>query len=840
MPLSGRWGLVRGVCWTVLLLIFVGGGSLSSARAAAAAPAITIYTDELASEAPFMGLGVEWDPYDSFRPTPAQWNLAFTRLDYMRPGFMRVVEPAYDYFGGYDAAHNPVYRWTARHVVQLRAILDYAKSRGITVVLGDWSNPMINGDPRIPADFLQQLHDVYGYTNIRYYNLINEPNGLGASCDFGCWTNMVKSLSSEFTSLGLSSWLTLVGPDNANSWDDTATAQALDRTSGLDSDNPIGGDSWITATLDAIPGLIGAYDSHRYATIWGVEHGVYADQVRARREQISNLDSPTKPYFAGEVGLTARQVSPFSALFDRNAAQLLAAMIDPSVRPSASAFVDSQPHIKEFRYGVWMGDMMIQAIAAGLSGASAWDLDDAMHVGGEYGSQNLKQWGFWNSLGGQDGYPAGDLLLRPWYYSWSVLARSFPAGSEPLLTPGSGVPGLRVVAAKIPSAGEYYLSFAVVNDSDTPRSITLSVPSAAAPLTLDRYDYFSSDRPVDANGFPVPAQVLQGVRLSGGLSVALPSRGLVILSSLGSGAPVALNDGRTTTFDDFADWRGVYARSTGLKLDRSNPSQFNGARSRATVTAKAKGAQYLIYRANQITSFELKAYYRETVGLGVYGSQDGKTWTPVPIISTNPAPAVGGQSYLADILPNEPIPAGTNRLKLELTGKGTELAQVVIEAGRVGPACLARGVEAGVRSLAGIPLGAGQRGVLGRFGVPTVSGTKTWRYCVIGGGEVVVVFAARTGVSLIASSAHSYRPGGIGPGSSVASLRHRFPRSGLRSIGGRIFVATSGQGQVVFVTRAGLVQEVAIAARRLLRSDRALSRAIKLTQPQATAASPRS
>ena len=55
--------------------------------------------------------------------------------------------------------------------------------------------------------------------------------------------------------------------------------------------------------------------------------------------------------------------------------------------------------------------MMIQAIGAGLAGASAWDLDDAMHVGGQYGADNLKRWGFWNSLGGQDGYPASDLAL---------------------------------------------------------------------------------------------------------------------------------------------------------------------------------------------------------------------------------------------------------------------------------------------------------------------------------------------------------------------------------------------------------------------------------------------
>ena len=669
---------LRVLGWAALPLAFALGGTMSTGRAAARARVITIQTDELAGPS-FMGLGVEWDPYDSFKPTQADWDRTFQRLDHMRPGFIRVVEPASNYFAGYDAAHNPVYRWNAPHVEQLRTILDYAQSHGIEVVLGDWSDPMINGDARIPADFLAQLHDVYGYTNIRYYNLMNEPND-SADCGFGCWTGIVKALSTEFTKLGLSRWLELVGPDNANSWDDTSSAQALDRTSGLDTDNPIGGDSWVTATLHAIPGLIGAYDSHRYATIWGIEHGVYEDQMRARREQISNLDSPSKPYFAGEVGLTARQVSPFSARTTRREAQRLAPLIDPSATPSVSAFVDSQPHIGEFDYGVWMADMMIQGIDAGLSGASAWDLDDAMHVGGQYGSQNLKQWGFWNSLGGQDGYPVSDLELRPWFYSWSVLARSFPAGSETLTVPSTGVLGLRIAAAKIPSAGAYELSFAVVNDSDTPRSVTLSVPSVTGPLTLARYDYFAGDRPVDSDGFPVPAQVLQGVQLAGGLSIKLPSRGLVVLSSVDSGTQVALNDGTTTLLDRLGNWREVYARSKGLKLDHRDPAQFNGDRSRATTAAK--GVQYLVYRASQISSFELKAYYRKTLGIRVYGSEDGATWTPISLASTNPAPTVGGGGwYLAEILPNQALPAGTNQLKIELTNNRTELSEVVIQAG---------------------------------------------------------------------------------------------------------------------------------------------------------------
>ena len=89
-------------------------------------------------------------PLRLVRPTAADWKLTFQRLDYMRPGFVRVVEPAYDYFAGYDALrHNPKYRWNSVHVRQLLQILGYT-SRGITVILGDWSNPMIDGDARIP------------------------------------------------------------------------------------------------------------------------------------------------------------------------------------------------------------------------------------------------------------------------------------------------------------------------------------------------------------------------------------------------------------------------------------------------------------------------------------------------------------------------------------------------------------------------------------------------------------------------------------------------------------------------------------------------------------------
>jgi hypothetical protein len=794
-----------------------------------------LFTDELAGP-PLMGLGVELDPYDTVAPDRINWSLLIQRLAFMRPGFLRVVEPASTYFGGDDSAGNPTYRWTDPHVQELLSILSIAKSLGITVVLGDWGNPLIGGDPRVPIEFIGQLRSTYGYTNIAYYNVTSEPND-SVSCDFACWTEMMKAIAAEINREGYQSWLSLVGPDNANSWDDTQAAQSLDRTVGLDRDNPLGGDAWLTDTLKSIASLIGAYDSHRYATIWGIENGVYGDQVRARREEISNLDSPAEPYFAGEVGLTARQVSPFTApdSLEARTSRSLSALIDPSSPSQVSTFVDSQPHIADFDYGVWMGDMMIQALGAGLAGASAWDLDDAMHVGGQYGADDLKRWGFWNSLGGQDGYPASELALRPWYYAWSVLSRAFPAGSESLVVPETGFPGLRVAAARIPDGSGFALSLAVVNDSDTPRAITLTAPSVAGEVTLARYDYFSAQQSVDANGFAVPDQIVPA-RLAAGVTVSLPSRGLVVLTSLGFGAPVALDQGTKTLLDNLRDWGQTYARTNGLTLDHSNLPLFDYAASRVMVRpprkAKGKGkskpkpppTQFLAYRSSQVTSFEVKAYSERSPQVSVYGSEDGSVWAPIVPASTNPAPAVGGRQMLSELLPAGPLPAGVNRIKLVL-GRGTEIAQVNIMGGRSGPACLAGTPAARADSLAGFLPGTTPGVVLGSVGAPGARSRLVWRYCVTGGGQLAVVFPRHGGASMIATTARGYRLDGIGPGSSLASLRRRTSVTGLQAVGSRLLVTPGGQ---VFIFRSGRVTAVALVSGSVLAKPGALQAAVRL------------
>jgi hypothetical protein len=356
-------------------------------------------------------------------------------------------------------------------------------------------------------------------------------------------------------------------------------------------------------------------------------------------------------------------------------------------------------------------------------------------------------------------------------------------------------------------------------------------------VTLARYDYFSAQRSVDANGFAVPDQIMP-VGLSAGLTVSLPSRGMVVLTSLGFGGPVALDQGTTTLLDNLHDWHQTYARTSELAFDHGNPSQFNYAPSRVMIRpprktktktkpkAKPKPpqTQFLAYRSSQVTSFEVKAYSQHPPQVWAYGSEDGAVWTPIALASTSPAPAVGGRQMLSELLPAGSLPAGVNRIKLVL-GQGTEIAQVGIVGGRSGPACLGGAPAARAGSIAGFLPGTSPAGVLGSIGVPGARSRLVWRYCVTGGGQLAVVFPRHGGASLIAATARGYRLDGVGPGSSLASLHRRYGLTGLRAVGSRLLVTSGGQ---VFILRSGRVTAVALVRRSVLAKPGALKAAVRL------------
>jgi hypothetical protein len=125
------------------------------------------------------------------------------------------------------------------------------------------------------------------------------------------------------------------------------------------------------------------------------------------------------------------------------------------------------------------------------------------------------------------GHPE-DEAIRPWFYTWSLMARLFPAGSK--IVAAEGGEGVRTLAGVNNGA----LSVMLVNDDDTARTVEVRVPGGGR-RALDMYRYFDTERPVTAEGFPSVSKKVPATDLSKTLRVELPARGVVFLTT----APLA-------------------------------------------------------------------------------------------------------------------------------------------------------------------------------------------------------------------------------------------------------------------------------------------------------------
>ena len=147
--------------------------------------------------------------------------------------------------------------------------------------------------------------------------------------------------------------------------------------------------------------------------------------------------------------------------------------------------------------------------------------------------------------------------------------------------------------------------------------------------------------------------------------------------------------------------------------------------------------------------------------------------------------------------------------------------------GGVRSRCFPRRVRIAARAIWRASVGARRATVLRRLGRPRARRGNVWRYCVRGGGRVLVVFSKRKRVAFVASTARGHRRRGVGPRSTVRRTRAVFRRSGLRSLGGGLLRVRGGSSrQVLFGTRRGRVRYVAVADRTLLaRRSRVLTAA---------------
>ena len=455
----------------------------------------------------FLGFGVNWSPYPWFDISDAAWQRVFDRLDFMRVPMVRTMTRAYNYCEGFDANGNPIYAWDNDDMKKMYRLLDYCESRHVTVVIGEWDDPSATGDrsdiandklqpyhigitdprwTRIIGDFLDHLIKDKNYTCLKYYNLINEPNGSWSHCaDFEKWRIGINNLHAELVKRGLDQKIQITGPD-------ATIAKYF---------------FWIDRAVLECPGILGAYDVHEYPKVADLEAD-HMEQILTGKQDFINRHDPNgrrEPFFIGEMGMNGKT------------------KIGPG----------GPPEVYESIQGTWMTDYSIQVARAGMAGGLAWDLDDAMHIVNndknwpDVHKTALKKWGFFNSLAEETGDP-DDAKLRPWFFTWSLMSRSFPAGCQTLTTTNPGVLGIRTLAAK---RGDD-ISLALVNDSDQPQELHVTVPGSKKVPQLQRYNYFPDDQLVDKNGYPLPKETLADADLQSGLNVSLPARSVVIFTSI--------------------------------------------------------------------------------------------------------------------------------------------------------------------------------------------------------------------------------------------------------------------------------------------------------------------
>lgn len=466
----------------------------------------------------FTGNGVQWSAWPHADApgaewgasiTPAKWRMVFERLDFMQPRLVRVMDYAHwRYFKGIGADGQPVVDFSNDEMRSLCRLLDYCQRRGIAVMLGEWGTPdkklgiVRADDPQWSVMICRTLDHLVrekGFTCIRYYNLVNEPNGDWATTDgdWAQWSRGYRMLHDELVRTGLDRHIALAGPDVVANFDHKRS--------------PVRGRDWVRLTADSLASITGLYDVHPYPDQNSIRSGAFYDYYK---EIFDLTRQAPRPFVLGELGLKYKG--------EMGDEQRRRAVTDPHASDA-----DSQMFVYEYFYGVDICDALIQSMCAGFSGAVAWDLDDAMHTEGDTGERSkLKRWGMWNSLGTEFGDPA-DEQLRPWFYPWSLMCRNFRPGMA-IYTPGDRFPaGVRAVMGRDKDG----VTVALLNSSETDVQVVVTAEDVS-PQRMSFYRYSQADAPRDGRGFPRPACVVRRADFGQGVSVTLPARSFALLTNL--------------------------------------------------------------------------------------------------------------------------------------------------------------------------------------------------------------------------------------------------------------------------------------------------------------------
>lgn len=447
----------------------------------------------------YIGNGAQWDPYQldyghgRMAISDADWLKMYNYLDFMRPQFIRVMMNT-------TSVMEDDKLDTSKRFENISGILNYCQSRGVSVMFGDWGWGMVDAaDSTIhtkkllaAAKYVDFLKKEKGYSCIKYYNMVNEPNGYWSSTDgnFSLWAEAIDVVYKEFGQLNLLDSLAIVGPDVAV-WD---TDEVW----------------WIDSCATRLKDKIGLYDIHTYPSKITVNSGDYTALISAYKSAAPK----DKKMVMGELGF--KYIEPADSLLSKE-------NIRRALSKKYASVDDSQMFVYDHMYGTDMADALFQIVNAGFSGSVAWMVDDAMH--GKESPDKLKIWGFWNIFG-DEFFGTEEEVVRPWFYAWSLITRYMPAGSTVYKVEISGNSSVKAIAVE--KDGKYML--ALVNVDKTAKNILLR--SRTLPLLANVKRFIYRENNLRKAGFGLlPETENEMLDLSGGERLNMEGETLLVYTN---------------------------------------------------------------------------------------------------------------------------------------------------------------------------------------------------------------------------------------------------------------------------------------------------------------------
>jgi hypothetical protein len=455
----------------------------------------------------YIGNGAQWDAYPEAEQwgssiSDADWHKLYKRLDFMKPDFIRcLINSPFNYYDIKNSKYDKT-----RNIEPLIKLLTWCQENNVTVLFGEfnpptWEMKQDTGWIEMSVDYLDYLVSDLGFTCIKYFNLFNEPDGdwSATNGDYEMWKNMVILFTEKMKKYpGLSEKVTIAGPDIVTGYCNPASAY-----------QPW---EWIKQSAAEMDTLIGLYDIHAYTGQFEVRSGRFAKEIKKYVDQVPD----GKRIVLGESGY--KYSAPEDSLL----------MAEQQKRIIGNPFTmgsDCNMMVYDYFYGLDMPLLCMEAMNSGLSGMAVWMLDDAMHSKGDAGNtKDIKLWGMWNILGEEVFSSPEQEDIRPWFYSWSLMCRYFPAGSTILHTDLNVAEGVKVVSGI--SCGK--LTIAMVNTSDKDQTAVIKLPNELNNAML--YLYSETFSPKDSDGFPVPVKA--GIKARKSYTTNLPAQSFILLTEI--------------------------------------------------------------------------------------------------------------------------------------------------------------------------------------------------------------------------------------------------------------------------------------------------------------------